>query len=541
MQIWAGIGVALAALSLLAACETPPKKPLGTVGHIEGFFGEVAGDEPTSVRVAEEVLSAGGTAADAAVAMSFALAATLPSRASLGAGGICLVRDNPTQATQALEFVPKASSEGAGDSAIPVAIPALPRAMFALHSKYGRLLWEQLLVPAETIARRGTPVSAVLAQDLKLASGILDKDRQAMRMFGREKGGVLGEGETLVQTDLGILISTLRANGVGELYDGMLAPAVARRYSEAAQPGNGSISAKDLAEYQPEWADPVTVAFGEDTLSFPPPPSAAGLVAAQMWQMLTEDDRYANASRAERPHLFAEAAMRAFADRGRWYKPASMDASDYPGIVSADRAKELMESYSPDHATPAASLSPAPVAMPENPSATSFAIVDHEGSAVACSLTMNNLFGLGRIARGTGIMMAAAPVKGSAASALLPFLVVNKGGDTVFAAAASGGAAAPTALVNVALDALVEDKSLKDAVAAKRVHHNGVPDVVVVEAGVDSATKESLANLGHKTFDVESLGTVEAVWCRKGLPRDSDSCQAATDPRGHGAVSKSSQ
>jgi gamma-glutamyltranspeptidase/glutathione hydrolase len=527
---------------LLAACETEPKKPLGTVGHVEGFVGEVAADDPAAVQVGQEVLSAGGSAADAAVAMTFALSVTLPSRASLGGGGMCLVHDNPTQKTEALEFIPRASAQNAGDSAVPVAIPAAPRAMFALHDRFGRLLWEQLLAPAENLARRGAPVGAALEQDIQLASGVLGADRESMRIFGSKEGGVLKEGETLVQTDLGILIGTLRTRGVGELYEGMLAPAVARRYNEAAGSANGSVSAKDLSDYQPAWEDPVEVDFGDDALYFPPPPSAAGLVAAAMWQMLTLDERYPKAPAAERPHLFAEIAMRAFADRGRWYKPGGLDKSDIDEILSEARAKELLESYSADQATAAASLNPAPVAMPENPAATSFAVIDREGSGVACTLTMNNLFGLGRIARGTGIVVAAAPVKGSAATALLPFLAVGKGGAEIrMAAAASGGAAAPAALVTVALETLVEDRSLEDAMAAKRIHHGGVPDITVVEKGEDSAVLSALADHGHKTFEVDALGDVEAAYCPGGVLKDSDSCTAASDPRGHRAGPRASQ
>ena len=538
----AGSAGAVALLLLLAACETQPAKPLGTVGHVQGFIGEVAADDPAAVKVGQEVLSAGGSAADAAVAMTFALAVTLPSRASLGGGGMCLVHDNPTQKTQALEFVPRASTQNAGDAAVPVAIPATPRAMFALHDRFGRLLWEQLLAPAEHMARRGTPVGAALGQDLELASGVLSQDRQSMRVFGAKDGGMLKEGDTLIQTDLGVLIGTLRNRGVGELYEGMLTPAVARRYNEAAGSANGAIAPKDLTDYQPTWEDPVEVDYDAESLYFPPPPSAAGLVAAEMWQMLTLDGRYDKASAAERPHLFAEVAMRAFADRGRWYNPGGIDKNDISDIVSEARAKELLESYSADKATPAASLDPAPVAMPENPAATSFAVIDREGSGVACTLTMNNLFGLGRIARGTGIMLAAAPVKGSGATALLPFLAIGKSGEEIrLAAAASGGAAAPAALVTVALDTLVENESLKDAVTAKRIHHGGVPDVTVLERGEDGDVVSALKDLGHKTFEVDALGDVEAAYCPDGVLKDSDGCTAMIDPRGRGAASKSDE
>jgi gamma-glutamyltranspeptidase/glutathione hydrolase len=141
--------------------------------------------------------------------------------------------------------------------------------------------------------------------------------------------------------------------------------------------------------------------------------------------MLGLDDRYKETPAEERGHLFAEVSMRAFADRGRWLKVAGGRSVPVEEIVTDTRAQELMASFEAERHTPAQDLAPAPTALLENPAATGFVVVDREGSAVACSLTMNNLFGLGRIARGTGIVMATAPAKGSGTTALLPMLMVN--------------------------------------------------------------------------------------------------------------------
>jgi gamma-glutamyltranspeptidase/glutathione hydrolase len=527
---------AAASLALLAACETASPPPLGTVGHLQGFIGGIAADEPQAVEVARQVLSAGGSAADAAVALDFTLAVTLPSRASLSSGGVCLVYNGPQQKIEALDFVPKASAGGRGESTAPIAIPGNPRAMFALHSKYGHLLWEQLLAPSENLARNGMPVSKSLGRDLTLAAGLLAKDPEAMRVFGNANGGVIREGDKLIQADLGALIGRLRSAGPGDLYDGMLGPAVARRLAEAGQPNESSISADDLREYQPDWRETVPVSFGDDMLHFAPPPAAAGLVAAEMWLMLTADDRYKGAKDSDRDHLFAEASMRAFADRASWLGGDAENAPAAAGIANADRAKELMASYSESEHTPANTLKPEPVAMPENPAATSFVVVDREGSAVACALTMNNLFGLGRVVRGTGIVAAAAPLKGSGVSALLPMLAIGREGELKFAAAASGGAAAPAALIAAALQSLVEGRPLAPAVAAKRVLHSGAPDVLVYEMGLAEESVSALTAKKHKVFAIESLGLVNAVSCPGGLPEEPKSCAAAADPRGAGAA-----
>jgi gamma-glutamyltranspeptidase/glutathione hydrolase len=531
-------GFALAAAAcVLVACETAPKAPMGTVGHVEGFAGDVAGDEPQAVEVARQVLSAGGSAADAAVALDFTLAVTLPSRASLGSGGICLVYDNASQKVDALNFVPKASSDGAGQSAAPVAIPGNARAMFALQSKYGRLLWEQLLAPAEKLAQNGTKVSKPLARDLSLAAGLLAKDPEAMRVFGRKEGGPMREGDTILQADLGVLIGRLRSAGPGDLYEGMLAPAVARRFSEAGDSTGSSISAGDLRDYQPEWGEPVAVAHGDDTLNFAPPPAAAGVVAGEIWLMLAGDDAYKKAKDVEREHLFAEASLRAYADRASWFGSDGNAKTAPKDVLTDAHAKELMSSYSADAHTPAGSLNPAPVPMPENPAATSFVVMDSSGSAVACSLTMNNLFGLGKMARGTGIIVAAAPVRGTGITALSPMIVVDrKENQLKFAAAASGGAAAPAALATVALETLVKGRTLAKAMAVKRVLDTGAPDVLVYEKGLSADTVTALTAQKYKLFEIESLGLVNAVSCPDGAPEETKSCKAAADPRGPGGT-----
>lgn len=533
----------LAAAALLSACETAAPPPKGTVGHVTGFYGAVAADEAQAAQVAREVLSAGGTAADAAVALNFTLAVTLPSRASLGSGGMCLVFDAPSQTVQALEFVPQPSATDAGDTPAPIAVPGMARAMFALHTKYGELLWQQLLAPAEELARKGAPVSKSLARDLLLAQPVISKDPETMRIFGREDGKLVRENERFKQADLAALIGALRVDGPGELYDGMLAPAVARRYAEAGGPSGTGITPDDLRDYQPQWLEPVTANYEGDVLNFAPPPAAAGLVAAEAWMMLAQDDRYRSVRGAERIHLLTEVSMRAFGDRARWMNP---DGSNYVAVgevVTEERITEMMASYNPVRHTPAAELDPEPVAVAENPAATSFAVADRYGSAVACSLTMNNLFGLGRVVRGTGIMAAAAPEKGSGVTALAPLIVTNEeANELVFAASASGGTAAPMALLTVALETVMANRPLAQAMVAKRVLHTGTPDVLVHERGMAPEFVTELKERGHKLFEVDSLGSVTVIWCTKGLPADPDSCTAATEPRGTGRAytSKSS-
>src|SRR5580704_5669572 len=119
----------------LAACSSDTPAPTGDLGSgtITGFAGAAAADEPRAVLVARDVLSAGGSAADAAVAAYFTMAVTLPSTAGLGGGGACLVHDAKKKVVDAIMFMPVASPDG--QFGLPVNI----RAMALIQARYGRM------------------------------------------------------------------------------------------------------------------------------------------------------------------------------------------------------------------------------------------------------------------------------------------------------------------------------------------------------------------------------------------------------------------
>jgi gamma-glutamyltranspeptidase/glutathione hydrolase len=254
--------------------------------------------------------------------------------------------------------------------------------------------------------------------------------------------------------------------------------------------------------------------------------------------MLADGERFEDASPAVRDHLLAETALRAFADRGRWLQDDGMTAEPPANLVTPARASALMASYSEARHTPAGELSPRPVERLENPGATSFIVVDRDSSAVACTLTLYNLFGTGRLAGGTGILLAALPgPAGRGPTSLGPMMVLNEHvNELIFAGAASGGAAAPTSLITVAARAVLGEQSLTQAIEAKRVHHQGVPDTTFIESGFSEEARAELGRRGHQVAVSPSLGQVNAAYCPKGLPSHPDLCTIATDPppRGYG-------
>ncbi len=518
-------------LFLLAACSST-SGGLRAVGFSGGNVGGVSADEPRAAIVAREVLGIGGNAMDAAVALYFTSAVTFPATSSLGAGGVCLVHDSEARTVEALLFpaVPPPSADE--NTRLKIAIPGVVRGMFALHARYGALNWNQLLVPAEQLARLGHPMSRAMASDLARVAAPLFNNSDIAAIFSRDDGTPLNEGELLVQLDLAGIISQLRTRGPGSFYAG----ALARNLVQSVSSSGGSLTIDDLRGYQPEWRATVKIPFGDNVIHSAPPPLPGGVGILQMWEMLQRNDAYAEADAGGRRHLLAEASMRAFADRAAWQGSASGDGA---ALVTGDRIERLLTGYDPNRHTPSSALNPPPVKRRESPSGTSFSVVDGGGNAVACSLTLNNFFGRGWMAPGTGIIMAAArPADRGAISAMAPVIMVNPDNGNLFlAAAASGGAVAPSALIEVMARTLIDDEPLVDAIKAPRIFHGGRPDVVVYEPDEPPEILNALRERGHLVAQAAALGRVNAVYCRDGLRSNPAGCSVNVDPRGFGLAS----
>lgn len=270
-----GIGLALALAGGIAACD--PGIAPGTIGHVQGFAGIAASDEPQSVLVARDILSSGGTAADAAIAMYFAMSVTLPSRAGLGGYGACLVHQPKDRIRkwepldEALLFIPQSP-----------AAAAVPRGLFALHAKYGRLRWEALVGPAEGMARLGAPVSRALASDIALAGQGLQSEADMRRIFLKSDGNLAGEGDVIRNVGLASFIARLRARGPADLYSGQLA----KEMSASAAEIGIALTPEEMRNVKVPFTATHWVRFGNLTAHFPT--SDGGGDLSRMWKQIVD-------------------------------------------------------------------------------------------------------------------------------------------------------------------------------------------------------------------------------------------------------------
>ncbi|MFL5279890.1 MAG: gamma-glutamyltransferase [Rhodopila sp.] len=375
---------ALALLAALPGCATVNKvsdtllgtggPSVGQPGYVSGFLGGVAADEPRAALAGREVLSSGGTAADAAVAVGLTLAVTLPSRAGLGGGGACIAyspnpRGQAAGVPEAVLFTAPAPAQPGANADRPAAVPMLARGLFLLHARYGSRPFEMIIASAEELARFGAPVSRALAKDLALVAAPLLADPNARVVFS-QNGMPLTEGQMLRQPDLGSTLSQLRVAGVGDMYVGTLA---GRIVQDSALIG-GPMTMADLRGALPKLAAPLFTTYGNDRVAFLPPPADGGLAADAAFDTL-----------AAHPSDLSAAGARALAVASR-YRAGGGTPEAVLGARNLPAAGSMVF-----------------------PASTSFTTLDRNGNAVACALTMNNLFGTGRILPDLGFLAAASP------------------------------------------------------------------------------------------------------------------------------------
>ncbi len=353
----------------------------GTVGFIKGFLGGVVTDEPRATLIGREILASGGTAADAAVALSLTLSVTLPSSASLGGGGICVVHDFHTKKTKTLDFLAGIPKNIPSTAVVPTAVPGFVRGLAVLHVKNGRLKWEQLVSPAETLARFGNQVSRAFSNDLRLLSPVQLTDPEFRKILTQKEGGrLIQEGDFIKQLDLASVLGRLRARGAGDFYTGLMG----RQLVASVTKMGGSLSLEDLRAYKPIWRPTLKVPFVKSTtFHFPMSAGHSGVLAGQIIGMFIENGDWEDSSPPERAHLMAEIVSRAFAGRVRWLRNDGTSAVEPMDLVSESNIEKMIADFKPERHTPIGNAGTPTVSHHGNSTGTSFVVVDREGSAVA--------------------------------------------------------------------------------------------------------------------------------------------------------------
>jgi gamma-glutamyltranspeptidase/glutathione hydrolase len=427
--------------ALLAACAGTPMQPAApgmqtpepATGYTEkpGWTAKkfmVAAANPLAVDAGYQVLRAGGSAIDAAIAVQMVLNLVEPQSSGIGGGAFLMHFDGRTvKSFDGRETAPAAATEklflSAEGKAMPfheavvggrsVGAPGVLRMLDLAHKQYGRLPWASLFAPAIKLAEDGFAVSSRMHEMLK-AEQHLKKDPVAAAFFYDKDGNPWPVGYMLKNAELAKVLREIASGGADAFYKGRIAQDIEAKVK--GHPTNpGSLTAADLAGYQAKERDPVCTDYKAWTVCGMPPPSSGGIAIAQMLGMLEARDIRPFAPKdgmpgAEAVHLFSEVGRLAYADRGRYV--ADTDFVALPGNsikplldkkYLAERAALITgKSMGPAKpgVPPATALALGDDTSPEFPSTSHISIVDGRGNALAMTTTIEDEFGSRQMVRG---------------------------------------------------------------------------------------------------------------------------------------------
>ncbi|WP_232630643.1 gamma-glutamyltransferase [Methylobacterium sp. Leaf118] len=555
---------------LPAAPEPPPiQSDAARLLPVLATGGMVSSQDALATRVGVAVLEKGGNAVDAAVAVGFALAVTLPRAGNLGGGGFMMVHRAPRRETVAIDYRETAPGAATADmfldpkgepdraastrSGKAVAVPGTVRGLAEAHRRYGsgRLTLADLIAPAEQLARDGIPVESGLADSLPRASGLLGQWPSSRKIFF-EGDAVLPRGARLVQRDLADTLKAIADRGPDAFYHGPIADKIAAAVQEAG----GILTTADLAAYRPEIRTPVRGSYRGYEIVSMPPPSSGGVHLIEILNILEGYDLAGlGVGSAEALHLMAEAMKPAYADRATWLGDPSRTKVPVAGLIAKPYAATLRDRIDPARARPAAEVKAGDPLPYESDQTTHFSVVDAEGNAVSNTYTLNFSYGIGLVAEGTGVLLNnemddfsaktgarnAYGLVGGEANAVAPGArplssmtptFVFRDGKLYLVTGSPGGSRIITTVLQVIVNVLDFRMNLAQAVAAPRLHHQWQPDMLMVEEGVSPDTLALLRAKGHPVKVGPTSGSANSVMAEDGL------LAGAADPRQRGTLAE---
>lgn len=415
-----GLLIALLSQGSVAAPPGPERAPEADSGYgvvrtfqARDYLAVTANPHATDAAV--EMLAAGGSAVDAAIAAQLVLGLVEPQSSGIGGGAFLLhwsSQQRRLRAWDGRETAPAAVVEdlflhadgkpmGYFESAIggaSVGVPGVLKMLAGAHAEHGRLPWAALFEPAIQLAERGFAISPRLHLLLARVPRVAVND--AIRAyFYTETGEPRAEGSLLVNPAYAASLRMLAEQGAAALYSGPLGDAVA-----AAVQGDpnraGGLSRADLADYQAVERDPLCGAYRQYRVCGMPPPSSGGVAVQAILSMLEELDIAVDAPEVDRVHAFAEASRLAFADRDRYIADPDFVSVPVAGLLDSNYLAERAGRIDMGRAMQRAAAGHPPGAepriggaSPEMPSTSHLSIVDAEGNAVSMTTSIETAFG----------------------------------------------------------------------------------------------------------------------------------------------------
>ena len=402
------MSIRIAAVVLLLASSMSARDRSNARSMVITRYGIVATSHVQASVAGAQILARGGSAVDAAIAANAVLGVTEPMMNGMGGDLFAIYWEAKTGKLYGLNasgWAPRALTiahvKAKDATAMPaegidsVTVPGAVAGWHALHERFGRMAWKDLFQPAIAYADDGYPVPEVIASYWKDAAETLAYDAEARRVY-LPGGKPPVVGQVFQNHDLAKALRLVAQNGADAFYKGEISRAIL----STSQSLGGTMSAEDLAEFSPEWVEPISTTYRDWTV-YELPPNGQGMAALEMLNIMetTPASPDGPLSVAEL-HKKIEAMKLAYADLGRYNADPRFAKIPVTGMLSKEYASRRAKLIDPGKANCEVAAG-----TPPTSDTTYLSVVDREGNIVSLIQSNYEAFGSGVVVRGMGFVL----------------------------------------------------------------------------------------------------------------------------------------
>lgn len=502
--------------------------------------GMAATSQPLATQIALDILKAGGSAVDAAIAANAMLGLVEPTGCGIGGDLFAIVWDNEQKSLAGLNASGRSPQlltleylRQHGIDKMPtlgplsVSVPGAVDGWFELHRRFGKLPLADILQPAIHYAEEGFPVSQVIAWHWANDARKLD-DFEGFRELYMPGGKVPVTGQVFRNSQLAETYERIATGGRDAFYGGDIAQKI-DAYMTAQ---GGFLRYDDLARHRSEWVTPLSTDYRGYEL-YELPPNGQGMVALQLLNVLELFDlRSMGYGSAQYIHTLVEAKKLVYEDRARYYADMDFYTAPLQKLLSKDYAHERRQLISSERA---ADTYPAGDAVLEHGDTVYLTVADRDGNMVSLIQSNYGGMGSGMTLADLGFMLqnraalfsledghanVYAPGKRPFHTIIPAF--VMKDGQPLMSFGVMGGAMQPQAHAQIMINIIDFDMNLQEAGDAARIRHIGSSQptdermtnggTVFLESGIGETVREQLRELGHAVATHrEDFGGYQAI------------------------------
>ena len=523
---------------------------------IESSSGMVVSQNDLSSQLGTEILNKGGNAVDAAVAVGFSLAITLPRAGNLGGGGFMLVYIKEKQEIYYIDYRSSsplnANIKDLFNTNLPEdykktdfdksrfghkasAIPGTVAGLLEAHRNFGKLSLKEILEPVIKQASEGIKVSYDLNKAIESTPQLFN-DPESRKIYF-DNGKPLVKNSLMKRPDLAETLSHISANGHKGFYEGP----TAKKIVEAMNANNGFMTLEDFKNYKVNSGSPISILYRGNVIFTAGPPSGGGVVLLTALKVLESYKfKKADSNSARTYHLIAEALRRGHNNRSHEIGDPNFYNVPIDSLLSKERIKTLQSSINFKKATPSSKVKPFSVTS-ESRDTTHYSIIDSEGNAVSNTFTLGYSFGSGVTIPGTGILLnnqmnnfayryGDDSVEGRTASkgnrfipgkrpmsTMAPSMVFNSEGSLTLITGSPGGSFIPAAILRVISGVIDFDLNIGEATMLSRIHKDWPYSGLDYETTLSSDIVKRLDTIGHKPEKQKTLGSTQSIHIINGV------------------------